>query len=259
MNLELTNRRVLVTGASRGIGFGIAEGFLKEKAKVILTGKTPSNVSNAQKALRARYAPERVLGFQGDLTRPSVVARLLRFVRKTWDALDILVLNLGSGRSIPGLQPDALEWERMLRLNLISAMETLSGAVGLLERGKAPAAVFVGSIAGLEAIGAPLPYGAAKAGLLHAMKSASALLGRRGIRVNMVAPGNVFFEGGTWDVKLREDREQVERMLQQQVPLRRLGTVEEIASAVVFLASPRASFVTGACLVVDGGQTRAAH
>jgi 3-oxoacyl-[acyl-carrier protein] reductase len=81
-------------------------------------------------------------------------------------------------------------------------------------------------------------------------------LGPQGIRVNSVAPGNIVFPGGTWDTKLQENREGVERMLERDVPLGRLGQPEEVASAVVFLASARAGFVTGECLVVDGGQTR---
>lgn len=255
MDLRLQSKRVLITGSSCGIGFGIAEQFLKEGSQVFLTGKALTHLRKAKTALRRQFGANRVVGFCGDLTDAVVQHCLVRSIKKHWKALDILVLNLGSGRSVPGLVSDPSEWHRVLQLNLVSAMQTLALTEQFLEYAASPAVVFVGSIAGLGAIGAPLPYGAAKAGLLHAMKGASVLLAVKGIRVNMVSPGNVLFENGTWDLKLRENREQVLRMLEERVPLRRFGTVEEISSAVVFLASERAGFTTGACLVVDGGQT----
>lgn len=256
MDLRLQNKRVLVTGSTQGIGYGIAEGFLKEGAQVCLTGKLKNHMRKAKIALQRQFGADRVLGLCGDLTSSDVLNRLVRFIRKHWEGLDVLILNLGSGRSVPGLLSDPNEWQRVWKLNVVSAMETLARAESLLECGKAPAVVLIGSIAGMEAIGAPLTYGAAKAGLLHSMKACSLLLGKKNIRINMVAPGNVLFENGTWDVKLRENRDQVLRMLDERVPLRRFGTVEEISGAVAFLASERAGFITGSCLVVDGGQSR---
>jgi 3-oxoacyl-[acyl-carrier protein] reductase len=256
MDLQLHDKRVLITGSSRGIGFGIAQEFLKEGAFVCLTGKTQDHLRKAKTALQRRFGVEGVLGLCGDLSEPAVQSRLVAFILKHWKRLDVLVLNLGSGKSVSGLVADPAEWHRVLHLNLVSAMETLVKAEPLLEKGQSPAVVLIGSIAGMEAINAPLPYGAAKAGLLHSMKAASVFLGKKNIRINMIAPGNVFFENGTWDLKLRENRKQVMRMLDEQVPLRRFGTIEEIGSAVVFLASEKAGFISGACLVVDGGQTR---
>ena len=249
MNLNLQDRRVLVTGASHGIGFGIARGFVDEGARVAITGRNLQRLKKATLELK-----DDALACPGDLTRPAVIRRVLAKVEKCWGGLDILILNLGSGKSVP--LPDSAEWNRVLELNLVSAMETLRQATPLLSKGLDPAVVFIGSIAGLEALGAPIAYGAAKAALTHAMKSAARLLAPHGIRVNMVAPGNIFFPGGTWDKKLGENRKSVETMLASQVPLRRLGGIEEVVAPVLFLTSSRASFITGACLVVDGGQTR---
>lgn len=249
MNLNLRDKRVMVTGAGQGIGFGIARGFVGEGARVAIADRELQRLKKAAAELKGD-----TLACLGDLTRPGAIKRTLAAVEKCWGGLDILILNLGSGRSVPN--PDVAEWNRVLALNLVSGMETLQQAVPLLSRGKEPAVVFIGSIAGIEALGAPIAYGAAKAALLHAMKSAARLLAPDGIRVNMVAPGNIFFPGGTWDKKLAENKKAVAAMLAGQVPLRRLGTIEEVVSSVLFLASSEASFITGACLVVDGGQTR---
>src|SRR3954452_12123115 len=117
--------------------------------------------------------------------------------------------------------------------------------------------VLVSSIAGLESLGAPIPYGTAKAALEHYAKDLSRRVGRHGVRVNTVAPGNILFPGGTWQRKLDADPAGVQSMIAAEVPLGRFGTPMEIGSAVAFLASDRAAFITGACMVVDGGQTRA--
>ena len=249
MNLMLQDKRVMVTGASHGIGFGIAKGFAGEGARVAITGRNLQRLKKAASELNGD-----ALACPGDLTRPDVIKRILARLEKNWGGLDILVLNLGSGKSVPSA--DAAEWRRVLDLNLVSAMETLRQAAPLLRKGNKSAVVFVGSIAGIEALGAPIAYGAAKAALLHAMKSAARLLAPDGIRVNLVAPGNIFFPGGTWDKKLGENKKAVKTMLASQVPMQRFGKIEEVVAPVLFLASMRALFITGACLVVDGGQTR---
>ncbi len=125
----------------------------------------------------------------------------------------------------------------------------------MVER-KRGAIIFVGSIAGVESSPAPLAYSSAKAALLNYVKNLARQVAEDGIRVNAVAPGNILFEGGSWVKHLEARREEVLRYIESEVPMKRFGKPEEIADAVAFLASARASFVTGACLVADGGQTR---
>ena len=115
--------------------------------------------------------------------------------------------------------------------------------------------LYISSIAGLEVIGAPVQYSVAKAALIAYMKNLSRLLGKQKIRVNAVCPGNIYFKDGTWDIRMQENKQGVLDMLDKNVPLNRFASTEEIADLVTFLSSERASFITGSCIVSDGGQT----
>ncbi len=266
MDLELTGHRVLVTGSSRGIGKAIAAGFAAEGAVVALTGRTQAALLAACEELAAARPGCRVEGFSADLTAPRAAETLAEEVRTRLGGLEHLVCNLGSGRSVPVLQEDAAEWERMLRLNLLCAADSVRAFLPLLpkpgqvgqsgEASASPSITFVSSICGVEHLGCPTAYAAAKAALRSYAKTIAEPLGRQGIRVNVVAPGNVLFPGSTWEAKLERDSRGVLESIASQVPLERFGTAREIADVVVFLASRRAGFVAGAQWVVDGGQAR---
>lgn len=250
MDLQLENKRVVINGSSSGIGLGIARSLAAEGARVIISGRNEDKVSAVCEEIGAA-----ALGFVGDLTVEADIARLLADATEAWGGIDHLVLNLGSGRSKPRLEADRAEWERVFQLNLYAGVGLLRIAVPVLKAGDSPSVVIVGSIAGIEALGAPWAYGAAKAAVTHLSKQAARDLAVDGIRVNLVSPGNVFFDGGTWDIKQAENPAGVKKMLATQVPQNRFGSIVEIAAAVAFLASPVSAFTTGANLVVDGGQT----
>lgn len=258
MELGLENTRVLVTGSSRGIGYGIASAFLEEGATVILTGRDSESLVKARAALATKVNEAHIEIFAGDLGDSAVRQSLVKAIFHL--GLDHLVCNVGSGRSMPILQETMEEWQRMLDINLLQAVAMVHELRGLLavsaKQGRGASLTFVGSICGMEAIGCPLAYATAKAALWAYVKNLVLPLADEGIRVNMVSPGNVIFDGSTWEAKLKQDAVKVQAMLDRDVPMRRLGTLDEIAGAVLFLASRRASFITGANLVVDGGQTR---
>jgi 3-oxoacyl-[acyl-carrier protein] reductase len=143
----------------------------------------------------------------------------------------------------------------MATINYLSATNMISAVLPHIKAQRG-CVVCISSICGHEALGAPVAYSAAKAALNMMVKGLSRPLGKNGVRINGVSPGNILFDGGTWDKKLRADAEGVRIMLERDVPLGRLGRPEDVANAVLFLVSDRASFISGTCLVVDGGQLR---
>jgi 3-oxoacyl-[acyl-carrier protein] reductase len=252
MNLELSGRVALVVGASRGIGLAIATALAAEGAWVALAARGLDDL---------RAACARIGGYSSfhvaDVTDPAAALTLAREVEQQWGGIDILICNAGSGASVPPGQETAAEWKRVLDVNLFATTNMIEAARPIMrQRHGERAIVCVSSICGLAALGAPVTYSAAKAALNATVRGLARPLALEGIRINAVAPGNIFFEGGTWARKLAENKSAVDDMLAREVAMRRLGKPEEIADLVAFLASPRAAFITGTVMVADGGQLR---
>ncbi|MGH7258702.1 MAG: SDR family NAD(P)-dependent oxidoreductase [Nitrospiraceae bacterium] len=257
MDLRLTDKVACVTGSSRGIGQAIADAFLREGARVVLTGRNEARLATAATALKDRWGGDRIFVFPGDLTKNGVIQECIEAIQSQWHRLDIVVANLGTGRGKTGWALSFEDWEQLLSANLIAASLMVTHAVPLMRQSGGGSVTFIASIAGLEALRAPIPYASAKAGLIVLSKTLSRELAADQIRVNVVAPGNIWFAEGVWDRKQREDPSGVESYLRLEVPMKRFGNPEEIADTVAFVSSSRASFITGACIVVDGGQSRA--
>ncbi|MBF0444323.1 MAG: SDR family oxidoreductase [Magnetococcales bacterium] len=258
MDMGLSGVRVLVTGSSRGIGFGIAEAFLQEKASVILTGRSEATIKKAYLELAKRYGSEFVDMFVGDLGDSTVRVALKNHLSN--GGVDHIVCNVGSGTSMPVLQETTDEWRRMFDINLYNTVGVVQDLRELLAQsaseGRDASLTLVGSICGMEALGCPLAYASAKAALWAYAKNLVKPLAKYGIRVNQLSPGNIIFPGSTWATKMAQDAEGVQSMLNREVAMQRLGTLAEVAKAVVFLSSSSASFITGTNLVVDGGQIK---
>jgi 3-oxoacyl-[acyl-carrier protein] reductase len=252
MKLELDGRIALVTGASRGIGRAIARMLAAEGAQVALAARGHDGLAKAASEI-GNASPH-----AADVTDPAAAAAMVHDVEKQYGRIDILICNVGSGASVPPGQENAAEWRRVMDVNLFATTNTIEAARPVMQRGSGDRAIVcVSSICGLAALGAPVTYSAAKAALNATVRGLARPLAQDGIRINAVAPGNILFDGGTWTRKLAENRQAVDDMLAREVPLRRLGTSEEIADVVGFLASPRAAFITGTVIVADGGQLRA--
>jgi len=226
---------------------------LSEGAKVAMLARTKQHLEKAAHRLTKEHGPDGVLALTADCADADAWHEVINRIESVWGGLDIVVANVGDGRSVADALPSEQRFAFTWRANFTTAEQTARFTLPLLEA-NGGCCLFISSIAGLEAIGAPTDYSVAKAALVALSKQLARKLAPN-VRVNCIAPGNVYFQGGSWDEKIRADRERVERLIEATVPMRRFGTPEEIADAAIFLCSDRARFITGACLVVDGGQT----
>ncbi len=254
MDLELKGRRVLVTGSTRGIGRATAQRFVEEGARVVLTSRSETELKKVKDELALGHAASDILCRACDFRLPGDIEALREFIVSSWDGLDVLVANVGSGVSVPDPIPPRAHMDEVLSENFRSAVDSAREFLSLVAASKG-SMVFISSIAGVEAFGAPVDYSVAKTALIAFSKNLARKAANLGVRVNCVAPGNVYFEGGSWDMKMKDDPERVRNIIDTTVPMKRFADPSEIADAVLFLSSQRASFITGVCLIVDGGQT----
>lgn len=256
MNLGLKNKRALVTASSQGIGFSTAKRFLEEGASVLLNGRNKEKLRQACNLLRKEHGEERVSSFAGDMSKEACIQQCKEYIENRWGCLDVVVSNLGSGKPVAEDKLDIKEWKTLLDVNLLSAVRLTRAFADLLSFSNNGNIIFISSITAYERMRAPYAYAASK----NAVRTLSCYLAgdmaEKSIRVNCVVPGNIMFPGGRWEELHNKDRSGVERYIDENVPLKRFGKPEEIADAIIFLASERAKFITGAELVVDGGQKR---
>ena len=248
MDLELNGKVALVTGSSHGIGKAIAAVLASEGCHVVVNGRDADRVNKAATELGATPVA-------GDVSTRVGAAAVLEQAVAARGQIDIVVCNVGSGASVPPGQEDEAEWHRMLQINLMSATNTVAAARPYLAA-HGGVILCISSICGSAALGAPVAYSAAKAALDSFVRGAARYLAPEDIRINALVPGNILFEGSTWERKLAADPDQVGAMLKREVAMARLGTSQEVADMAAFLCSAKAGFATGALFVLDGGQLR---
>jgi 3-oxoacyl-[acyl-carrier protein] reductase len=256
VDLHLKDKVVLVAGSSRGIGLATVRAFLAEGCRTVITGRDSIALARARASLDSEFSRDLLMACEGDLCDSEVINAVLSSVSDRWGQLDCLVANVGSGRGPIGWDLQESDWHRLFEENLSCCYRLVQQVLPAMTRSRQGSVVIVASIVGLESTRAPLPYSAAKAAIVNYGKNLARQLGPFNVRVNSVAPGNILFPGGSWERHLAERRDEVLGEVEVEVPLQRFGRPEEIADLIVFLSSDRAAFITGSCIVADGGQTR---
>ena len=257
MDLELNGKVAIVTGSSRGLGLASARSLAAEGCHVCLCARGEARLREAAGEVEAAGGGRaRVLTVAADVSRPDGVRQVIDRAVATFGGLDILVNNVGLAGGGGLLETTDEQWQEAIDQTLMPAVRASRLAVPHLERRGGGAIVIVASIFGREA-GGRMTYNAVKAAEISLAKSLAQQLAPRNIRVNSVSPGSILFEGGSWWRRQQADPAGIAEFVRRELPFGRFGTPQEVGDVVAFLCSPRARWISGASIVVDGCQSRA--
>jgi 3-oxoacyl-[acyl-carrier protein] reductase len=255
MDLDLEDKVAVVTGGSRGIGKGIALGLAKEGCRLAICARDESDLSKSIDEIKEDGVE--TLGFTGDITNEEDIDTFSKNTLEKFGRIDILVNNVGGNKRNLFENTTLQDWKDIMDLNLISHVNVTQAFLPKMKSQGSGSIIFISSIFGRESGGPTLSiYNSSKAAMISLAKVMAAELASEGIRVNSVAPGSIRFPGGSWDKRCIDDPKGMEEFIKKELPIGRFGTVEEIANVVCFLASEKASLITGACINADGGQSR---
>ena len=255
MDLGLEGKVAAVTGGSRGLGFYSARALAAEGARLAICARGEEGLDAAAETLRADGAE--VLAVCCDVAEEGGAGTLIEAVRGRYGAVDVLVNNVGGNRRGRFEETSDEDWLDIIQLNVLSGFRTARLAIPMMRERGGGSIVFVSSVFGREKGGPGLSiYNTTKSALISAAGIMALELAPEGIRVNCVAPGSIRFPGGSWDARVKADPEGMRAFVKANLPLGRFGRGEEVGDVVAFLASERASLITGACIAVDGAQGR---
>jgi 3-oxoacyl-[acyl-carrier protein] reductase len=256
MDLQLTDKVALVTGSSRGLGAASASALLQEGCRVTICARGEAKLAAAAATLRQLpNAGDRVLPVVADVSTLAGVEKVIGETVETFGGLDILVNNVGLARGSNIVDTTDADWQEAIDQTIYPAIRASRLAVPQMRRRGGGSIVMIASIWGRES-GGRMTYNAVKAAEISLAKSMAQQLARDNIRVNSVAPGSILFPGGSWDRRQQEDPAGIADFVLRELPFGRFGRPEEVGAVVAFLVSPRASWISGASVPVDGCQSR---
>lgn len=249
MDLGLKGLKAVVTGGTRGIGRAIVETLLAEGAQVAFCARNADEVAAAEAVFTAAGAA--TFGAVVDVADGAALKAWVAQAAQAMDGIDIVIANV----SALAIDNDETAWRTGYEVDLMGTVRLVDAAMPSLENSAHAAVVTIASVSGREVDFAAGPYGAFKAAIIHYTQGLAFHLAAKGIRANSMSPGNTYFPGGVWE-KIEQGNPALFSEAMALNPTGRMGTPQEMANAVAFLASPAASFVTGTNLVVDGALTR---
>ena len=256
MDLELKEKVAVVTGSSRGLGLATASALVREGCRVTVCARGEGRLNEAAEELRrVGGARDRILAIPADVSTADGVEAVMTRTVQTFGGLDILVNNVGLARGAGIADTQDAEWTEAFDQTLWPAIRASRLAVPHMRRRGGGAIVMIASIWGREA-GGRMTYNVVKAAEISLAKAMAQQLARDNIRVNSVAPGSIRFTGGSWDRRAHEDPDGMADFVRRELPFGRFGRPEEVGAVVAFLVSPRASWISGASVPVDGCQSR---
>ena len=255
MDLGLKNKVAVVTGSSRGIGKGIALGLAQEGCNLVICARGKELLEET--ASEVKKYDVKILPIVLDITQAGTESELFDQSIKQFGKIDILVNNAGGNKRNQFVDTLDEDWHDIFELNFNSHMRISKKFANEMKKQGSGSIIFISSIFGREAGGTGLSvYNSSKSAMISMAKIMALELAKENVRVNCVAPGSIKFPGGSWDKRCINDPQGMEEFVKNNMPIGRFGKVEEVANVVSFLASERASLVTGTCINVDGGQSR---
>ncbi|HSQ99248.1 MAG TPA: SDR family oxidoreductase [Sphingomicrobium sp.] len=252
MDLGLAGKKAIIVGGARGIGYAVAEVLAREGCDLAISARGADAVKDSVASLK-RYDTH-VVGGAVDVRKADAYRKWLEKAVEQLGGCDILVPITSAGG---GLGSEKY-WEKAFEVDVMGPVRAVDVVIPHMTKSKAGSIVLIATTSAGEAMGGPQPYNAMKASLVTWGKQLALAHGKDGIRVNVISPGPIEFEGGNWEMIKDTMTKFYEATLRQQ-PLGRFGKPEEIARCVAFIASPAASWVNGAHLIVDGGFTNRTH
>ena len=256
MDLQLTDKVAIVTGSSRGLGLASARSLIAEGCRVCLCARGAEQLAAAAVEVEAvARRPNLIMAVQADVSTAEGIALVVERAVERFGGVDILVNNVGRAAGTDLLDTTDAEWQAAFDETLFPAIRASRLAVPHMKRRGGGAIVMIASIWGRES-GGRMTYNAVKAAEISLAKSLAQQLAPLNIRVNSVAPGSILFPGGSWHKRQQADPQGIAEFIKRDLPFGRMGRADEVGTVVAFLASPRASWVSGASITVDGCQSR---